>query len=555
MKLDLGATLHTDNNALFKVWAPLQPTLRLKHNKNIYMMEKDEKGYFHYCLDNVYENDYYSYIFQNNIERADPVSRYLPDGPFGMSCILNPSSFKWNDEKWKKPKKNDLIFYECHVGTFTKKGTFTETISKLNYLKELGITCLEVMPITEFSGKWGWGYDSVSLFAPHHHYGTPSELKNLINCCHEVGIAFCLDIVYNHFGPEGFFLNEFGPYLTNRYQTPWGEAVNFDGPYSDEVKHLIIQNALYWVHEFHVDALRLDALHGIYDNSAHRLLDQLRESVGDDAYLIGESDLNDNRLLLQHKLDALWNDDFHHALHVTLTSEQQGYYQDFQGIKDLKTILQEGVVYGDKYSSFRRRHHGNSFKDIPHNNLIAFSQNHDQIGNRALGDRLKVPLEVQKVVAFFVILGPFLPLIFMGEEYGEKNPFQYFVDCQNKDLFQQIYEGRKKEFQMQGTYAPDIQAFLKSKLSWEINHDLFTIYQTLIALRKQYLLHEFHLDPIQSEYSLFWHYGNSVHLFCCFQEKPCSITAKAQNILFQTGSISTQENTISFKGPSAILYT
>lgn len=545
---DLGTNLQSGS---FRVWAPLQTNLKLKLNDRLYAMEPEGNGYFHFTFDSLKEGDRYTYVLESGLERPDPVSRFLPDGPFGTSCVED-SNYPWTDDKWVKPQKKELIFYECHVGTFTNEGTFRGVIEKLGYLKELGITCLELMPVAEFSGRWGWGYDSVSPFAPHHHYGTPGELKELINQCHNLGIAVCLDVVYNHFGPEGCFLQDFGPYFTDRYMTPWGQAINFDGPQCDGVRNFFIQNALYWIREFHVEALRLDALHGIFDNSPNHFLKELAQAVNKEAYLIGESDLNDSGLILNHGLDALWNEDFHHALHVTLTGERQGYYQDFKGIDDLKTIFREGIVYGNKYSAFRERAHGNSFKKVALDQHVGFAQNHDQVGNRVKADRLSatLSLDLQKVVAFIVLLGPFLPLIFMGEEYGEKNSFEYFVDCQDKNLFSSICEGRKREFQIQNISLPDENAFLRSRLSWEKNDELLSIYKQLIALRKKYPPKEVQL--LQSE-DLQWQYGDNLGLYCSFQDKAGKVSL-VKEILFQTKSASFKEGMISYQGPYAVLF-
>ncbi len=501
-RLDLGASCCSDGSVNFKVWAPRQHSLQVKvlGKDRLYSMEKDAFGYFHAQIPDVKEKDLYVYKLAEGKERADPVSRFLPDGPFGPSSIIDPRAFTWTDQKWKGIAQKKLIFYECHVGTFTKEGTFQALLNKLPYLKDLGITCLEIMPIAQFSGKWNWGYDGVSLFAPHNAYGAPEDLKKLIDSCHRLGIAVCLDVVYNHFGPEGCFIEEFAPYMTTRYQSPWGKAVNLDGEYSNEVRHFLIQNALYWIHEYHIDALRLDALHALYDFSVFPFLNQLSQLVqkasialGRKIHLIAESDLNDSRLLRPNKsggnsLSAIWNEDFHHAAHVSLTKETQGYYQDYDGMKDLKKAMASGVVYEGEYSSYRKRSQGNSFKGIKPEQLVVFLQNHDQIGNRPRGDRLaqRLSFQMQKMSAMLLLLSPYLPLLFMGQEYGEEAPFEFFVDYQDKDLLSKVIEGRKKEFsQEEGNIGlPNESAFKRSKLGWKMNSPLLALYRKLIHLRK-----------------------------------------------------------------------
>ncbi len=492
-ELDLGGNLHEQGEARFKVWAPFQELLHLKLYGDRYPeplpMEKDHKGYFSHTLKNVKEGTLYAYIGKNGKERADPVSRFMPEGVFGPSQLLS-SSFAWTDGAWKGIPQEKLIFYECHVGAFTPEGTYRGVREKIGYLKHLGITCLELMPINQFSGRWNWGYDGVNLYAPQNTYGSPQELKELIDHCHKEGIAVCLDVVYNHFGPEGNFLHEWGPYHTKKYKTPWGDAINYDGPYSDEVRHFVLQNVLYWIHEFHIDGLRFDALHALFDFSASPFLKEISEAVeqsGKKAFLIAESDLNDSRYIRREGsgFQGLWNEDFHHAIHVALTGEQEGYYQDYQGIGSFKKALLSGVIYQGEYSKFRKRRQGNSFRGVAREKLVNFIQNHDQIGNSPFNDRLALSLSFpsQKLAALCLLLSPSLPLLFMGQEYGEETPFPFFVDYRDPKLIEKVYEGRKKEF---GHAAhPTEHAFSLSKLSWKRKEEILKLYQTLIDLRKK----------------------------------------------------------------------
>ncbi|OGW49150.1 MAG: malto-oligosyltrehalose trehalohydrolase, partial [Nitrospirae bacterium GWC2_57_9] len=378
----------------------------------------------------------------------------------------------------------------------------------LDHLKELGVTALELMPVAQFPGDRNWGYDGVYPYAPQNTYGGPSGLKSLVNACHRKGLAVILDVVYNHLGPDGNYLSDFGPYFTSRYKTPWGDAVNYDGAYSDEVRAFFIQNALYWISEFHFDGLRLDAIDAIYDLSARHVLAELADAVhrragelGRQAFVVAESDLNDVKLINPSALggygiDAQWSDDFHHALHALLTHERKGYYQDFGGIEHLKKAFQEGFVYSGSYSQYRKRRHGNSSRGVPARQFIVCSQNHDQIGNRMLGERLSsiISFEQQKLAAGCVLLSPFIPLLFMGEEYGEHAPFLYFVSHLDDQLVKAVREGRSLEFahfEWDGT-VPDPQdesTFLRSKIEPSLSREgrhrtLFLYYRELIQLRK-----------------------------------------------------------------------
>jgi maltooligosyltrehalose trehalohydrolase len=402
----------------------------------------------------------------------------------------------------------DYIIYELHVGTFTPAGTFDAVIPYLEDLVQLGVTAVELMPVAQFPGHRNWGYDGAFPFAAQNSYGGPEGLKRLVNACHRRGLAVILDVVYNHLGPEGNYLADFGPYFTDRYQTPWGPALNFDGPFSDEVRRFFIHNALHWLVDFHIDALRLDAVHAILDNSPFTFLEELVGAVRGEAdrlgrrmFLIAESAANDARLVRGRErggygLDAQWNDDFHHCLRTLLTGERNGYYRDYGEFTQLVKAYREGYAYSGEYSAFRRRRHGVSSRDIPAGRFVVFAQNHDQVGNRMLGDRLcrSVSFEDLKLAAGLVLFSPFIPLLFMGEEYGEPAPFPYFISHTDAALMEAVRRGRREEFAefaWQGE-VPDPHAeatFLSAKLRHELrgygDHQvLLEFYRTLIGLRK-----------------------------------------------------------------------
>ena len=509
--LDLGANVSKDR-VDFRVWAPKASSvsLILMDDARQFPMNPEDHGYFSITLNGIPPGRRYCYLLKGEIPRPDPVSRYQPEGVHGPSEVVDPGEFSWEDQGWKGVPLEALIIYEIHTGAFTKEGTFEAAIPFLDYLKnELGVTAIELMPVAQFPGDRNWGYDGTYFYAPQNSYGGPKGLKTLINACHQKGLAVILDVVYNHLGPEGNYLNNYGPYFTDRYKTPWGPAINFDGPESDEVRKFIVQNALYWVTEYHIDGLRIDAIHGIFDFSARHILCDIGEAVHQQAnrlgrhiFVIAESDLNDVRVINSpekggHGLDAQWNDDFHHCLHTLLTGERNGYYEDFGDFNQLVTSLREGFVYRGQYSSYRKRRHGSSSKHLRPNKFVIFSQNHDQVGNRMKGDRLStlVPFEALKLAAGIVLLSPAIPLLFMGEEYGEEAPFQYFVSHSDPDLIEAVRKGRKEEFaafQWAGE-IPDPQdetTFLRSKIDLDLRYHgrhktLVKFYETLIRLRKE----------------------------------------------------------------------
>jgi len=471
-------------------------------------MLKDENGYWHAVIDGVSPGTRYSYSLDENRERPDPASFYQPDGVHGPSQVIDLDEFAWQDNGWNGIPLRDMIMYEVHIGTFTADGTFSAALSRIGDLKDTGINAIEVMPVAQFPGDRNWGYDGVYPYAVQNSYGGPDGLKSFVNECHRNGMAVILDVVYNHLGPEGNYLWDYGPYFTDRYQTPWGDAINFDGPYSNEVRKYFIENALYWFGNFHIDALRLDAIHGIYDMSATPFLRDLSAQVEDFSrekgrryFLIAESDVNDAfaarpAVAGGYGLDGLWCDDFHHSLHALLTGESNGYYADFGTAENLAKSLEEGFVYSGQYSLYRKRNHGNSSADLPADRFVVFSQNHDQVGNRPGGERLSglVSFEGLKLAAGAVILSPYVPLLFMGEEYGETAPFLYFVSHSDTRVLEGVRNGRRKELQSgsRGEEIPDpcsVDTFSRSIIQWEKRtqdrgETLLHFYRELIDMRK-----------------------------------------------------------------------
>ena len=505
-----GAIYLGDSRCQFVVWAPLAQRVDVHikaPRERALPLKKDVRGYHHAVVEGVEPDSLYLYRLDNQKEHPDPASRLQPQGVHGPSQVVD-SRFSWKDDYWAGPPLEDYVIYEVHVGTFTPEGTFDAIIPYLDELKELGITALELMPIAQFPGSRNWGYDGVYPFAVQNSYGKPEDIKRLVNACHQKELAVVLDVVYNHLGPEGNYLRYFGPYFTDRYRVPWGDALNFDGPDSDEVRRFFIENALYWITEFHVDALRLDALHAILDISPRSFQEELAACVHKQAerlnrrvYLIAESALNDSRLtrspdLGGYGMDAQWNDDFHHSLHALLTGEQTGYYQDFGRLQHLVKAFQEGFVYSGEYSPYFRRKRGTSSKNIPAHRFVVFAQNHDQVGNRMQGERLSqlVSLDRLKLAAGIVLLSPFIPLIFMGEEYGETAPFQYFIDYSTPELIEAVQRGRQEEFaafQCQGElpHPQDEATFLRSRLNHHLHKTghhrvILEFYRELIRLRK-----------------------------------------------------------------------
>jgi maltooligosyltrehalose trehalohydrolase len=493
------------------VWGPKANQVELESAGRLLKMAKKEGDWWTLEVPFMEHGIDYAFRVDGKGPFPDPRSPWQPQGVHGPSRWVDHSRFAWSDRGWQQPPLGSAVFYELHVGTFTPEGTFDSTNDRLDYLVDLGVTHVELMPVAEFPGSRGWGYDGVDLWAPHHAYGGPHGLKRLVNACHERGLAVILDVVYNHLGPDGNYLHPFGPYFTDRYKTPWGEAVNLDGPESDEVRRFFVENALMWLRDYHMDGLRIDAVHAIVDTSPIHFLEQLAYEVdnlevelGRHLILIAESDLNDPRVVRSpqaggYGVDAQWNEDFHHALHAVLTGEQDGYYQDFGSLADLAKALTQGLVYDGRFSAYRRRSHGRPATGLSSHRFVGCLQNHDQVGNRALGDRTSHLLSAGqlKIGAALVITSPFTPMLFQGEEWAASAPFLYFTDHQNPELGEAVKEGRRREFAAFGAdpeKIPDAQSeetFRRSKLDWEEtgrmpHSDMLAWYRALIAMRRRF---------------------------------------------------------------------
>jgi maltooligosyltrehalose trehalohydrolase len=494
----------------FRIWAPRAKRAELDIRGKRQPMTAGKDGWWFAEVSSAGANTEYGFALDGSGPLPDPRSPWQPCGISGPSSTVDHSAFSWTDRHWQAAPLSAAIIYELHIGTFTAEGTFQAATQRLDYLAHLGITHIELMPIGQFSGHWGWGYDGTYLYAPHHAYGDPEQLKQFVNACHRHGLAVILDVVYNHLGPAGNHLADFGPYFTDRYATPWGAAVNFDGADSAEVRRFFCDNALMWLRDYHFDGLRLDAVHAIIDTSAVHFLEQLacevtalEAQIGRHLLLIAESDLNDPRLVRPQEIggygiQAQWSDDFHHALHVVLTGERDGYYSDFGALADLAKALRQAFVYDGRYSLFRRRPHGRPPYGISGHSFLGYLQNHDQIGNRALGERSSQLLNVGrlKIGAALVLTAPFVPMLFQGEEWGATAPFLYFTNHEDSELGRRVSEGRRREFTAFGwdpAEVPDPQAqetFHYSKLDWsepdkQRHADLLKWHRWLIQLRRQ----------------------------------------------------------------------
>jgi len=497
------------NSCRFAVWAPLKKKVEVifDDDRNTLELEKNSEGIWSGVTEDVDPGTLYKFRVDGESSFPDPASRYQPLGVHGFSAVY-ADNFRWDDATWKGNALENLIIYELHVGTFSKEGTFEGVISKLDYLKELGVNAIEIMPVAQFPGDRNWGYDGVFPFAVQNSYGGPEGLKHLVNEAHRRNITVVLDVVYNHLGPEGNYLGEFAPYFTDKYKTFWGKAINFDDAYCDGARSYFLQNALMWLDEFRIDGLRLDAVHAIWDFSARHFVEELASRVRDleartgrKKILIAEFDLNNPRYINStaiggYGLDGQWIDEFHHSLHSLATGEVNGYYEDFGTINHLVKALKHSYVYTGEYSVHRKKNFGVPPIHNSYGQFVVFSQNHDQVGNRMLGDRptLQMDFESLKLCAAVVLLAPQTPMLFMGEEYGERNPFLYFISHSDADLIKMVQNGRKQEFSYFSWKAepPDPQAeetFMKSKISWEPRDNaqlkLFSFYKELIRLRKE----------------------------------------------------------------------
>jgi maltooligosyltrehalose trehalohydrolase len=597
--LRFGASLLDGGKVEFRVWAPKLTTLSVRilgdHPRTIPMtltdpLDSESGSEFGAIVTNISEGMDYFYVLEGEHDgerngerqRPDPVSRWQPHGVHGPSRILDPNSFQWSDVNWAGIPLKDFIIYELHTGTFTPEGTFEAVIPRLPYLRDVGITAIEIMPVTEFPGNRNWGYDGASLYPPQSSYGGPAGLKKLVDACHRHGLAVVMDVVYNHLGPEGNYLPEFAPCFTDAHHTPWGKAINFDGPESDGIRRWVIDNALYWLTEYHVDALRLDAIHGIYDFGAHHLLDALSEAFQNQArhlqrkaHIIAESDLEDVRIINPraaggYALDAQWHDDFHHALYALLTGEREGFLTDFGVLADLAKSIREGFVLDGKYSHYRRRHYGSSSTNCRGEQFVGFIQNHDQIANTSRGKRLSalVSPEQQKLAAVLTLCSPFLPLLFMGEEYGETAPFLFFTSFEDSSLANAVREGRKRELgahYSESDFA-DPQAestFERSKLDWSKpgtspHAEVLRLLRDLISLRKQHPslgncrkdLTEIHFDE-QSKVFVMKRTdpsGSAALIVCNFSDSPQPAPVSADP---QSWQLALRTGDLAYGGPSA----
>lgn len=511
MRRKIGAEYLGNDKTHFTIWAPFKDKLEvIIKDGPVINLPKSSNGYWVGEIKETPPGTLYKFRINGNEDFPDPASRSQPEGVHSWSQIIDHDSFLWEDSTWKGMDLSQMIIYELHIGTFTPEGTFEAIIDKLDHLKELGVNTLEIMPISQFPGERNWGYDGVYPFAAQHSYGGPEGLKTLINACHQQEIAVILDAVYNHMGPEGNYLSKFGPYFTEKYHTPWGSALNFDDKHSDEVRNFFLENVSMWLEEFHFDGLRLDAVHEIIDRGAVHFLKEMSQSVdalenktGKKYVLIAESDLNDTKIVDAYDnggygLEGQWVDDFHHSVHTILTGEKQGYYSDYGKMEYLAKAFTQGFVYDGIYSEFRKRKVGNNPSHIKTSKFVVCIQNHDQVGNRMLGERLTalVNFEKLKLAAGIMLVAPFVPMLFMGEEFAEENPFQYFVSHGDKDLIKAVQEGRKREFEYfnhnNGDFPDPVSSktFEASMLNWDFKKDIrkklmFDYYKDLIKLRKK----------------------------------------------------------------------
>ena len=498
----------------FGIWAPKAKKISLKWRNQILPMEgPNQRGWWLLQVEDAGCGDRYSYLFDDDpTPYPDPRSLRLPNGVHGESELYDHSNFEWHDQLWRGAPKTGSIIYELHIGTFSKEGTFDGAIKHLPYLFDLGVTHVEVMPVAAWAGHQGWGYDSVALFATHEAYGGPDGFKRFVDACHATGLSVILDVVYNHFGPVGNYATKFGPYLTEDRKTPWGDAVNLDSEGSDDVRRFFIDNALMWLKDYHCDGLRFDAVHAFIDLSAVHFLEQLSIEVerlsatlAKEFYLIAESDLNDPRVVRSREangygMDSQWSDDFHHSLFTILYKPQKGesgYYSDFGELGDLKKALERSYVYDGRYSGHRKRRHGRPADGLTAHHFIHFDQNHDQVGNRAEGERLEhlVGLDAAKVSIGLVLMAPYVPMLFMGEEWATSTPFLYFADHDDEEMRKQVAEGRRKEFAAFGFGGdvPDPEdptSYENSKVNWEEleegkHAEMLAWVKSLISLRRR----------------------------------------------------------------------
>lgn len=509
----IGAIYSGEGGCDFTVWAPLKKSMQLHvvHPVDtILAMQQDEQGYFHCHVESLYPGAQYFFRPEGGKDYPDPVSRFQPEGVHGPSEVVDHTNFLWDDADWQLPPFKDLILYEVHVGTFTEDGSFEAIIGRLDDLVSIGVNAIELMPVAQFPGGRNWGYDGVFPYAVQNSYGGPHGLKKLVNACHRKGIAVFLDVVYNHIGPEGNYLSQYGPYFTKKYSTPWGDALNFDDQWCDGVRDYFAGNAIYWFEYFHIDGLRCDAIHTVFDNSAvhfweylYLKVKQLEQKSGRSHYLVAESDLNSPKVVRQpeyggYGFTAQWLDDFHHALYTLLDQKGKDRYEDFGELEQLAKGYADGFVHSGEWVKFRKRKFGRPSTGVPGDNFVVFNQNHDQIGNRVKGERLcmLVNFERLKVAAAGILLAPYVPMLFMGEEYADQSPFYYFVSHSDPELIKAVQKGRREEFAAFGfeVEPPDPQeesTFKDCILKWQKRKEdqhalLLQWHRELIALRRKH---------------------------------------------------------------------
>jgi maltooligosyltrehalose trehalohydrolase len=503
----IGVSFNEEGSSTVKVWAPLAEKVNVVVDGAFLPLQKSDYGYWELITGKVKPGSRYRFAIDDKDPLPDPASVLQPEGVHGPSEAVRLQDFHWSDKQWINLPLSSYLIYEIHTGTFSPEHNFKGIIGKLDHLTQLGVTAIEIMPVGQFPGERNWGYDGVYPFAVQNSYGGAAGLQQLVNECHSRGIAVVLDVIYNHLGPEGNYLGEFGPYFTEKYKTPWGKALNFDDAWCDGVRNYFIENALMWFRDFHIDALRMDAVHAIKDFSPTHIVKELKLHVselsgktGKPYYLIAEMDLNDPVFINPveeggYGVDAQWIDEFHHALRVSAGQPREGYYSDFNGIEHLAKSFNTAYVYDGQFSSHRKKFFGAKTSN-PGHQFVVFSQNHDHTGNRMLGERTSqlVSFEMCKLLAGAVLVSPFIPMLFMGEEYAESNPFQYFISHTDEELAALVNKGRREEFssfKWQGD-PPDPrleQTFNNSMLQWNLlkeerNKEMFDFYKSIISLKK-----------------------------------------------------------------------
>ena len=501
----------SDDGVEFRLWAPLKNDVLLSvEGHESCKMERDRDGWHRSLASNAGPGDLYKFVLPDGTEVPDPGSRHQPHDVHGPSEVIDLTSYAWSTNSWSGRPWEEIVLYELHIGSFTAEGTFRAAIEKLDHLAGLGVTAIQIMPISDFPGRFNWGYDGVLPYAPDSSYGRPEDLMALVDAAHERSMCVFLDVVYNHFGPDGNYLPSYAPLFTEHHKTPWGNGINYDGESSAAIREFIIQNAIFWIKEFRLDGLRLDAVHAIKDDSKEHLLQELARRVREAAdtrhvHLVVENEDNDSELLTRDeagratKFTAQWNDDVHHVLHIAATGETFGYYSDYaDDPSKLGRALAEGFVFQGEHMPFRGGNRGKPTYDLTPTAFISFIQNHDQIGNRALGDRMVTyrPLDPLKAVATLYLLSPQIPMLFMGEEWGAREPFPYFCDF-DEELNRKVREGRREELSRLPGFDTDelldptaMSTFEMAKLDWSKLAspqalEMLDLYRSLLTLRHQ----------------------------------------------------------------------